>query len=348
LLSARGRAITMMALLAAANGLAWAWTWSEFRGSSGLLATAVLAYGLGLRHAVDADHIAAIDNSTRKMMEAGKRPVTLGLFFSLGHSAVVFGLTLVVVATTATLASVLEPFRAFASVTGSVLSSLFLAAIAAANLVTLVSLVRALKRGREAGAHVEHSHGHAAQGGLMARIMAPLSRCVTRNWHMFFFGLLFGLGFETASEVSLLGLSASEMINGLSPWSILLFPVLFAAGMSLLDAADGAVMVGVYGWALSRPRRRIVYNIIITAVSVFVALLIAGIQLVGLLASGDGNGGVGESLLELVSANMSSLGCGVVAVLVAAWLVAVAVNRFGAPLSDKPPAMASNPRRALN
>jgi high-affinity nickel-transport protein len=228
-------------------------------------------------------------------------------------------------------------------VAGAVFSSLFLAIIAAANLATLVSLVRALNRAREAGGHTEHSHAAPMQGGLMARILAPLSRCVTRSWHMFFFGLLFGLGFETATEVSLLGLSASEMMNGISPWSILLFPFQFAAGMSLLDAADGAVMVGVYGWALSRPRRRLLYNIIITAVSVFVALLIAGIQMVGIAASGDEKGGIGESLLELLGANMNALGCGVVMFLIAAWLVAVAANRFGAPLTDKPPTIASNP-----
>jgi nickel/cobalt transporter (NiCoT) family protein len=173
---------------------------------------------------------------------------------------------------------------------------------------------------------------------------------VTHSWHMFFFGLLFGFGFETASEVSLLGLSAGEMMNGLSPWSILLFPVLFAAGMSLLDAADGAMMVSVYGWALSRPRRRIVYNIIITAVSVLVALLIAGIQMVGLLATGDEKGGVSESLLDLLDANMNALGWGIVVFLIATWLAAIAMNRFGTPLTDKPRTLVSDPRQsaALN
>jgi high-affinity nickel-transport protein len=221
---------------------------------------------------------------------------------------------------------VLEPFRAFASMAGSALSSLLLATISATNLVTLVCLVRTFKRARDTGGHVDHLHPSAAQGGLMARILAPLSRCVTHSWHMFFFGLLFGLGFETASEVSLLGLSASEMVNGLSPWSILLFPVLFAAGMSLLDAADGAMMVSVYGWALARPRRRIVYNIIITGISVFVALLIAGIQLAGLFVAADEKGGVGGSLLSLLSTNMNTIGCGIAVILIATWLIAIAVN----------------------
>jgi nickel/cobalt transporter (NiCoT) family protein len=317
----------MMFLLAVANVLVWVWAWAAFDGSPALLGTALLAYGLGLRHAVDADHIAAIDNATRKMMEAGKRPVTLGMFFSLGHSAIVFALTLAVVATTATLASLLEPVRAFASVVGTGLSSFFLLAVSAINLMTLMSLIRALRGAGHGGQHAGHRHEPALQGGLMARVLAPLSHFVTRNWHMFFVGSVFGLGFETASEVSLLGLSATEITNGLSPWSTLLFPVLFAAGMSLLDAADGAVMVGVYGWALSRPNRRIVYNIIITTISVFVALLIAGIEIFGLWADIDEKSGNGTPVLGLISLDMNSLGYLVVFTFIATWLVAIAASR---------------------
>ena len=310
----------MMILLAAANALVWLWVWVTFDGRPVLVGTAVLAYGLGLRHAVDADHIAAIDNATRKMMEYGRRPVTLGMFFSLGHSAVVFALTFAVAVTTATFATLIEPIRAFVSVVGAALSLLFLVAIAAANVVTLVSLVRALRRQRAGGG--EGGHGHeVAAGGLMARLLAPLTRCVNRGWHMLFVGFLFGLSFETASEIGLLGLSASEMMNGLSPWLILAFPALFAAGMSLLDAADGAMMIGVYGWALSRPKRRLVYNIIITGLSVFVALLIAGIGLAGLLSPRDDAAGGGF---------VDTLGYVVVFVFAAAWLIAVMVSRWRA------------------
>jgi nickel/cobalt transporter (NiCoT) family protein len=325
--SVRARAATMMFLLTVANVLVWVWVWAAFGESLALLGSALLAYGLGLRHAVDADHIAAIDNVTRKMMEAGKRPVTLGMFFSLGHSAIVFALTLAVVGTTATLASLMEPIRAFASVFGAGLSSLFLVAVAAINLMTLMSLTRALRRTRHGGEYIGDLHEPVLQGGLMVRVLAPLSRCVARNWHMFFVGSLFGLGFETASEVSLLGLSVTEMTNGLSPWSILVFPAVFAAGMSLLDAADGVVMVGVYGWALSRPSRRLVYNIIITTLSVFVALLIAGIEIFGLLAAGDEKSSVGAPLFGLISVDMNSLGYLVVFVFIATWLVAIAASR---------------------
>jgi len=316
----------MMILLAAANALVWLWVWVAFDGHPALVGTAVLAYGLGLRHAVDADHIAAIDNATRKMMEGGRRPVTLGMFFSLGHSAVVFALTFAVAVTTAAFATLIEPIRAYASVVGAALSLLFLVAIAAANVVTLVSLVRALRRQRAGGGEGGHVHEVAA-GGLMARLLAPLTRCVTRGWHMLFVGFLFGLSFETASEIGLLGLSASEMMNGLSPWLILAFPALFAAGMSLLDAADGAMMIGVYGWALSRPKRRLVYNIIITALSVFVALLIAGIGMAGLLSRhDDGAGGAFPAGLF----DVDTLGYVVVFIFAAAWLIAVIVSRWRA------------------
>jgi high-affinity nickel-transport protein len=336
-LSVRGRAVVMMIALAAANALVWLGVWVAFDGRPALVGTAVLAYGLGLRHAVDADHIAAIDNATRKMMEAGRRPVTLGMFFSLGHSAVVFALTFAVAATTATFASLIEPVRAFASVVGTGLSLLFLVAIAAANVMTLVTLVRALRRERAGGERAGGEHGghvhEMAAGGLMARLLAPLTRCVTRGWHMLFVGFLFGLSFETASEIGLLGLSASEMMNGLSPWLILAFPALFAAGMSLLDAADGAMMIGVYGWALSRPKRRLVYNIIITALSVFVALLIAGIGVASLLARHNDKTG-GAVPAGLSDADMNMLGYVVVFVFAAAWLIAVMASRWRA----QPPA----------
>jgi len=313
----------MMCLLAGANALIWLWVWAAFDGRPALVGTGVLAYGLGLRHAVDADHIAAIDNATRRMMEAGRRPVTLGMFFSLGHSAVVFALTVAVATTTATFASLMEPVRTFASMAGAGLSSLFLVAVAVANLKTLISLGRSLLSERGGGERGAHSHGPPA-GGLMARLLVPVSRCVTRNWHMLIVGFVFGLSFETASEISVIGLSASEMTNGLSAWMILIFPALFAAGMSLLDAADGALMVGVYGWALSRPNRRIVYNIGITALSVLVALLIAGIGLVGLLAGHD-KAGV-ASPASLIDVDMNTLGCLVVFVFATVWLIAVTVS----------------------
>lgn len=319
----------MMAVLAAANLIAWLCAWTLFGDRPVLLGAAVLAYGLGLRHAVDADHIAAIDNATRKMMEVGRRPVALGLFFSLGHSTVVFGLTIGVLAAAATFASLLEPVRAYVSVVGAGLSSLFLVVVAAANLKTFVTLARTLRSDGKAAAR-SNTPPDPHAGGLMTRLLGPVSSCVTRSWHMLIVGFVFGLSFETASEISLLGLSVSEMTHGVSPWTILIFPALFTAGMSLLDAADGVLMVGVYGWALSRPDRRRVYNIVITGLSVSVALLVAGIGLAGMIA---GHGGASEGRLSrmLADIDMNTLGYGVVLIFAAAWLVAVVAGRLRGP-----------------
>jgi nickel/cobalt transporter (NiCoT) family protein len=323
----RSGAMVMMAVLAVANLIAWLGAWALFGDRPVLIGAALLAYGLGLRHAVDADHIAAIDNATRKMMEVGRRPVALGLFFSLGHSTVVFGLTIGVLAATATFATLLEPVRAYVSAIGTGLSSLFLVVVAAVNLKTFVALARALLRDRSAG---QHPSVDPDTGGLMARLLAPLSSCVTRSWHMLIVGLVFGLSFETASEISLLGLSVSEMTRGVSAWTILVFPALFTAGMSLLDAADGVLMVGVYGWALSRPDGRLVYNIVITGLSVSVALLVAGIGLAGMIA---GYGEANASWLSriLADVDMNTLGYVVVSVFVTAWLVAVVAGRLRRP-----------------
>jgi nickel/cobalt transporter (NiCoT) family protein len=317
----------MMAVLAVANAVAWLCAWTLFGDRPVLVGTAALAYGLGLRHAVDADHIAAIDNATRKMMEVGRRPVALGLFFSLGHSTVVFGLTIGVLAAAATVASFLEPVRAYVSVVGAGLSSLFLVVVAAANLKTFVTLARTLLRDRNAATPSHPSPGQHA-GGLMTRLLGPVSSCVTRSWHMLIVGFVFGLSFETASEISLLGLSVSEMTRGLSAWTILIFPALFTAGMSLLDAADGVLMIGVYGWALSRPDRRLVYNLVITGLSVSVALLVAGIGLAGMISGRDE---ANESRLSRVLADidMNTLGYGVVLVFATAWLVAAVAGRLG-------------------
>jgi high-affinity nickel-transport protein len=319
----------MMAMLAIANAIAWLFAWTQFGDRPVLVGAAVLAYGLGLRHAVDADHIAAIDNATRKMMEVGRRPVELGLFFSLGHSTVVFGLTIGVLAAAATFASLLEPVRAYVSVVGAGLSSLFLVVVAAANLKTFVTLARTLLRDGKAAARSNTSPDQHA-GGLMTRLLGPVSSCVTRSWHMLVVGFVFGLSFETASEISLLGLSVSEMTHGLSPWMILIFPALFTAGMSFLDAADGVLMIGVYGWALSRPDRRLVYNIVITGLSVSVALLVAGIGLAGMIAGHDD---ANESSFSRILADidMNTLGYVVVFVFAMAWLVAVVVGRLRSP-----------------
>src|SRR5260370_3431445 len=280
----RAPLIGLYGALTAGNLAAWAWALLAFHDQPLLLGTALLAYGVGLRHAVDADHIAAIDNVTRKLMQEGKQPLCVGLFFALGHSTVV-ALAVAGVAAAATLLSAhFEQFKAVGGVIGTLVSALFLFAIAAATLVILRSVWRTFERVRNGGRYDAHDLDMLlADRGLLARLLRPLFGVRTRSWHMLPLGFLFGLGFDTATEVALLGLSATQAAQGVSLWSVLVFPALFAAGMALVDTTDGVLMLGAYNWAFVKPIRKLYYNLTITLVSVVVAFLIGGIELLGLL-----------------------------------------------------------------
>jgi high-affinity nickel-transport protein len=304
------RLARLFGLLVAANVAAWAWALLAFHDRPLLLGTALLAWSFGLRHAVDADHIAAIDNATRKLMQdGGQQPLTVGLFFALGHSTVVVLAAAAVATTAALLASPLSQLK----LVGTLASALFLLAIAAVNLTTLVQLWR------QPG---EHDHG------VLARLFRPLFRLVTRPWHMFPLGFLFGLGFDTATEVALLGLSASQATQGLSFVSVMVFPALFTAGMALVDAADGALMLRAYDWAFEQPMRKLFYNFTITLMSVVVAVLIAGIELLGLLNGRLGRSGRFWDTIGALNDNSSVLGFVVIGAFVAVWLGAVALWRY--------------------
>jgi high-affinity nickel-transport protein len=270
----------LFGLLGIANLAAWGVAFVVFHGQPLLLGTALLAWSFGLRHAVDADHIAAIDNVTRKLRQDGRRPLTVGLFFALGHSTVVMLAAAAVAATASLLGTKFEAFRSIGGLVGTLISALFLFAIAAVNLVTFRQTWRAWRNGGDADA--------AFDGGLLARLCRPLFALIARPWHMFPLGFLFGLGFDTATEVSLLGLSATSAAGGLSLWAILVFPALFAAGMALVDTADGVLMLGAYDWAFVKPRRKLVYNLVLTGASVAVALLVGGLELLGLNVEGLG------------------------------------------------------------
>jgi len=280
----RRRIIGIYALLTFANLGAWAWAVLLFRDHPVLLGTALLAYGFGLRHAVDADHIAAIDNVTRKLMQEGKRPVGVGFFFALGHSTVVILAAAAVAATATALAVSFEEFKAVGGVIGTSVSALFLFAIAAANIVILRGVWRTFQHVRQGGRYVEEDFDLLLNSrGLLARLFRPLFRLIRTSWHMFPLGFLFGLGFDTATEVAVLGISATQAAQGVSIWSIMVFPALFAAGMSLIDTTDGILMLGAYDWAFVKPMRKLYYNLTITAVSVVVAVLVGGIEALGLL-----------------------------------------------------------------
>jgi nickel/cobalt transporter (NiCoT) family protein len=324
----RGRILALSAVLLVANLASWGWAFLAFRDHPLLLGTALLAYSFGLRHAVDADHIAAIDNVTRKLMQDGQRPVGVGFFFSLGHSSVVVALSLAIAVAAASLDSFAD-LKAMGSLLGTGVSAFFLFAIAAANLVILAGLWRSFRRVRRGGRLVEEDLDILlANRGFIARACRRLFRLIARSWYMYPLGLLFGLGFDTATEVGLLGISAAGATKGLSLWSILVFPALFTAGMALVDSADGILMLGAYGWAFIKPIRKLYYNITVTLLSVLAALLVGGIELLGLVAGAlDLQGGVWQAIGDLAD-NLGFAGYGMVALFVASWLVAAAIYRW--------------------
>jgi high-affinity nickel-transport protein len=327
------RIVAMYAFLCAVNLGAWAWALIAFHNHPLLLGSALLAYSFGLRHAVDADHIAAIDNVTRKLMQDGKRPVAVGLYFSLGHSTIVILASTAVAAAAITLQSQFESYKTVGGMIGTLVSALFLLVIAGMNLLILANLLRTFSAVR-AGAVCEEDQLNAllAGRGIMARIFRPIFRLIRHSWHMYPLGFLFGLGFDTATEVGLLGIAATTAGKGLHVWSIMVFPVLFTAGMSLVDTTDGVLMLGAYGWAFVEPLRKLYYNITITLVSVVVAVLIGGIEVLGLIGGTTGSQGPFWAAIEKLNDDYFGLiGFVIIGVFVAAWLAAAWLYRLAKP-----------------
>jgi nickel/cobalt transporter (NiCoT) family protein len=318
----RGKVLGMFAILVAANVGAWLWALLEFHGNALLIGTAFLAYSFGLRHAFDADHIAAIDNITRKLMQDGRRPIAVGFFFSLGHSTIVIALVLAIALTTTALADRFAALKAIGSLVGTSLSALFLFAIAAANVVVLIQVFRALGTVRRGGRTDENGVDEVlANSGVLARLLRPAFVMITKSWHSYPLGLLFGLGFDTATEIGLLGIAAAQAAQGLSIWSILVFPALFTAGMSLLDTTDSTIMVGAYGWALVRPIRKLYYNAAVTLASVIAALAIGGIETLGLIGDRLGLEGPFWRLIAALGDNFALVGYSLVGFFIVAWIV---------------------------
>ncbi|WP_233869363.1 HoxN/HupN/NixA family nickel/cobalt transporter [Paraburkholderia adhaesiva] len=333
--------VVLFGLLIAFNVGAWAWAFMAFRDYPLLMGSSLLAYSLGLRHAVDADHIAAIDNVTRKLMQTGQRPISVGLMFSLGHSTVVVLASLGIVATTVELRRRFGDFREIGSMIGTLVSTFFLFAIAVVNLVTLKALVGAFRRVRRGERYEDEDLNQLlANRGLLSRLFRPLFRIITRPGHMYFLGFLFGLGFDTASEVALLGIAAAGATQSLPIWSILVFPVLFTAGMTLIDTIDSVLMTGAYGWAFIKPVRKLYYNITITTVSVLVAVLVGAIEGLGLIAERMHLGGGFWTFVGELNENFALVGYSIVGVLVMSWVLSAAVYRWKR-LDDEPGAAAS-------
>jgi len=322
------RLITIYGILAVINIGAWVWAFAAFWEKPALLGIALVVYGLGMRHAVDADHIAAIDNVTRKLMQMKQRPVAVGFFFAMGHSTVV----IIAVAAIATATSLLGNFGAYKNLTGVIetgISSLFLLAIAAMNIAIFLSIYKSYRRVRAGGAYAEEDLDILLNNrGFLSRIFRPMFKLITRSWHMYPLGFLFGLGFDTATEVAVFGVSAAQVGKGLSIGAIMVFPILFAAGMSLIDTTDGAMMLGAYDWAFVKPMRKLYYNMSITLVSVLVAVLIGSIEALGLMKDQFGLSGSFWQGVEALNDNFNDLGFAIIGLFLVAWVASFTIYKL--------------------
>ncbi|TAN31169.1 MAG: HoxN/HupN/NixA family nickel/cobalt transporter [Actinomycetota bacterium] len=295
------------------------------------IGVAITAYTLGMRHAFDADHIAAIDNTTRKLMHEGKRPLSVGLFFSLGHSTVVFGLG---VALTIAAREVFSQVRnshsslqSLGGVLGTSISGTFLYLIAILNLIILVGIVKIFMSMRKGTYDEAAMEAQLASRGMMSRFFGKLLNSIKSPWQIYPVGVLFGLGFDTATEVALLAATAGAAESTLPWYAVLSLPILFAAGMSLLDTIDGSFMNFAYGWAFSNPVRKVYYNIIITGLSVAVALLIGTVELFSLIGTEMHLSGSFWTPLE--NFNINSAGFIIVGLFIATWVAALSIWKFG-------------------
>jgi high-affinity nickel-transport protein len=318
------KVLAIYGLLLLMNVAAWMWAFLAFRHYPVLLGTAFLAYSFGLRHAVDADHIAAIDNVTRKLMQEGERPVAVGFMFSLGHSTIVVLGSIAISATALSLQHRLDAARHIGGVVGTLVSTLFLFGIAIVNMAVLRSVYLAFRRVRRGERYVEEDFDLLlGSRGFLSRLFRPMFALIRHSWHMYPLGILFGLGFDTATEIGLLGLSASEAARGLSLWSVLVFPALFAAGMSLIDTTDNVLMLGAYGWAFVKPIRKIYYNMTITLISVIVAVMVGGIEALGLMVDQFHFHGTFWSWVGTLNENFGTLGYVIIGLFALSWIVSI-------------------------
>jgi high-affinity nickel-transport protein len=291
----------------------------------------ITAYTLGMRHAFDADHIGAIDNTTRKLMTDGQRPLSVGFFFSLGHSSIVFALAalfaLGIKGLSGEVSNDSSALHTTTGVIGPTVSGVFLMVIGILNLVILVGIVRVFRRMRQGEFDEPTLEDQLNNRGLMNRFYKRATNAVKKPWHMYPLGLLFGLGFDTATEIALLATAGAAATSGLPWYAILCLPILFAAGMSLLDTIDGAFMNFAYGWAFSKPVRKVFYNITVTALSVAVALIIGSVELIAVFSD---KLGLEHGVFGWVSSlDLNYIGYAIVGLFVLTWLLALAVWRFG-------------------
>lgn len=321
------KVIAMYTLLISFNIIVWSLTFLVSTQFAFVLGTGLLAYTFGLRHAVDADHIAAIDNVTRKLMQEGKRPVAVGFFFSLGHSTIVVALSVVLAIVGVVLQNSFDGLKNVGALVGTGVSAAFLYLIGIINLLVLIDIFRMFRQVTKGGTYSEETLDEfLAQRGMMNRFFGPLVRSINKSWKMYPLGVLFGLGFDTATEVGLLGISASTAGNGTPVFIVLLFPLLFMAGMTLIDTTDSIMMLGAYGWAFVKPIRKLFYNLNITLVSVMVALVVGTIEALSIVAQElNLTGGLWDAIANL---DFEIFGYMIIGIFVLSWVGSTLIYKF--------------------
>ncbi len=323
----RNKIIGIYTLLIAFNILAWVVAFAGFSVKyPTLLGVALVAYTFGLRHSVDADHISAIDNVTRKLMQENKRPIAVGFFFSLGHSTIVVALTVAIALAAAAIQGSFPALKNAGGLIGTSVSAAFLYLIAIINILVLWEIFQTFRKVKNGGEYNDRTLDEFLnQRGLMGRFFRPLLKLVDRSWKMYPVGVLFGLGFDTATEVGLLGIAATQAGKGLPIAYILLFPALFMAGMCLMDTTDGILMLGAYGWAFVKPVRKLYYNLNITLVSVLVALVIGTIEVLSIIGTEFSlSGGIWNYLGNL---DFGVLGGIIIGIFILSWAISTIIYK---------------------
>ncbi|HGN9372853.1 TPA: HoxN/HupN/NixA family nickel/cobalt transporter [Citrobacter pasteurii] len=327
LIKKRPNLILLVVFLIGANIVAWFWAFAAFSHNTSLLALSLIAWCYGLRHAVDADHIAAIDSATRKLMQQNKRALTTGAWFSLGHSTIVVLASIGIALTTSAFKQHMIWFQNIGGIIGTSVSAAFLLILATINLIIFCQVWKAFRHLKRTGIY-DLSTEDVTVSGPLSWLFRSAFRLVGKDWHMYFVGFLFGLGFDTATEISLLGISASSASNGMSVWSILVFPSLFTCGMALIDCLDSILMVEAYGWAFNKPQRKLYYNMTITGTSVIVALFIGGLEGLSLLSDAFSlQGGLWDTVSNL-SDHMGNVGFAIIGVFIACWIISALNYRW--------------------
>ncbi len=301
--------------------------WAARHGAPSIAGLAGLAYAFGLRHAFDADHIAAIDNTTRKLMQGPRRPLGVGFFFSLGHSTVVLLMTLAIAVATQTMTAEMPALREVGAYVGTIVSGLFLYVIGLFNLIVMLDIARAFRAMHTDGYNARAIEERLLERGVLTRWFSGVFGFVTRPWHMYPIGFLFGLGFDTATEIGLLTTAAIATSQAMPILAVLSLPVVFAAGMSLMDTVDGVLMCGAYGWAFAHPLRKVFYNLTITGLSAVVALFIGTIELLSIVSRRAG--WEPGWWAPLVRWDSQAMGYGVVGLFLLSWAISVGIWRFG-------------------